>query len=404
MPESWGHEVERYARNLAGGLGVPDFVYEPLVEQKGGGSREISDGLLICGDDGLIMQVKSRGPVEAALDTAVKARAWLKKSAAAGASQAVGTRRRLSLSRSATFKSLRGYERTLRAVPPWPAVVLLDHPATPRDVHPDPVPDTLFMTLGDWHALHERLRSTAAVIQYVQRALDTELDPPLGSERLRYDTLARADASALGGVFPLLPAHSLQGEDRIHAAFVEDLIEKVWPQDGPWPWQDPDDYRRIVEVLDRIPPAVRATVGRKMWQTFLQVRRTKERRSFLMVDSSQEARLAFVYDTLERVSSESQMARLSAIASVRQNEALESGAADSSVTLGVGILHDEDRGRQFTFAYVEGRPPLSGAVRWHIDNEFGAFDGATVRSLPKPGRNDRCPCGSGKKYKNCCRR
>ncbi len=20
----------------------------------------------------------------------------------------------------------------------------------------------------------------------------------------------------------------------------------------------------------------------------------------------------------------------------------------------------------------------------------------------KPGRNDRCPCGSGKKYKNCC--
>jgi SEC-C motif len=21
---------------------------------------------------------------------------------------------------------------------------------------------------------------------------------------------------------------------------------------------------------------------------------------------------------------------------------------------------------------------------------------------PKPGRNDRCPCGSGKKYKNCC--
>jgi uncharacterized protein len=26
----------------------------------------------------------------------------------------------------------------------------------------------------------------------------------------------------------------------------------------------------------------------------------------------------------------------------------------------------------------------------------------TVRVAPKPGRNDPCPCGSGKKYKKCC--
>jgi uncharacterized protein YecA (UPF0149 family) len=25
-----------------------------------------------------------------------------------------------------------------------------------------------------------------------------------------------------------------------------------------------------------------------------------------------------------------------------------------------------------------------------------------VRTLPKVGRNDPCPCGSGKKYKKCC--
>ena len=24
------------------------------------------------------------------------------------------------------------------------------------------------------------------------------------------------------------------------------------------------------------------------------------------------------------------------------------------------------------------------------------------RTGPKVGRNDACPCGSGKKYKNCC--
>ncbi|TSE35261.1 UPF0149 family protein [Tepidimonas charontis] len=27
---------------------------------------------------------------------------------------------------------------------------------------------------------------------------------------------------------------------------------------------------------------------------------------------------------------------------------------------------------------------------------------ATVRKAPEPGRNDPCPCGSGKKYKKCC--
>ena len=27
-----------------------------------------------------------------------------------------------------------------------------------------------------------------------------------------------------------------------------------------------------------------------------------------------------------------------------------------------------------------------------------------VKKVKKPGRNDPCPCGSGKKYKNCCGR
>lgn len=26
----------------------------------------------------------------------------------------------------------------------------------------------------------------------------------------------------------------------------------------------------------------------------------------------------------------------------------------------------------------------------------------TVRNVVKPGRNDTCPCGSGRKYKKCC--
>lgn len=33
---------------------------------------------------------------------------------------------------------------------------------------------------------------------------------------------------------------------------------------------------------------------------------------------------------------------------------------------------------------------------WSVFLSTGAF------SMPKPGRNDLCPCGSGRKYKNCC--
>ena len=43
-----------------------------------------------------------------------------------------------------------------------------------------------------------------------------------------------------------------------------------------------------------------------------------------------------------------------------------------------------------------------------IDNEWRFIDGKIIgpapvrREEPKIGRNDPCPCGSGKKYKKCC--
>jgi preprotein translocase subunit SecA len=44
-------------------------------------------------------------------------------------------------------------------------------------------------------------------------------------------------------------------------------------------------------------------------------------------------------------------------------------------------------------AGASGRSPMGGASH---------PDGATVvRSQPKVGRNDPCPCGSGRKYKHC---
>jgi uncharacterized protein len=46
-------------------------------------------------------------------------------------------------------------------------------------------------------------------------------------------------------------------------------------------------------------------------------------------------------------------------------------------------------------------PPAIVAIRqfWREQNRFPA---APLRTGPKIGRNDPCPCGSGRKYKRCC--
>ena len=37
-----------------------------------------------------------------------------------------------------------------------------------------------------------------------------------------------------------------------------------------------------------------------------------------------------------------------------------------------------------------------------VQQQQGAVNHTPIRRDPKIGRNDPCPCGSGKKYKNCC--
>lgn len=74
-----GQQVEDYARRLAGDLGVRDFVCQPIVIRKGKGVREISDGLLVAGNEGLILQVKSRDPDAARLDDPMKAEGMVRQ-------------------------------------------------------------------------------------------------------------------------------------------------------------------------------------------------------------------------------------------------------------------------------------------------------------------------------------
>jgi SEC-C motif-containing protein len=92
--------------------------------------------------------------------------------------------------------------------------------------------------------------------------------------------------------------------------------------------------------------------------------------------------------------------------------------AESSEWLGLKILRTEKGGPDDTEGVVEFSAHFrsAGKEQEHLEaarftREDGRWvyagivpaEGHTVRrEAPKVGRNDPCPCGSGKKYKKCC--
>ena len=54
-----------------------------------------------------------------------------------------------------------------------------------------------------------------------------------------------------------------------------------------------------------------------------------------------------------------------------------------------GVMHEKSE-----FAFLDGR--------WIFTRSLREGPAPVVLNTPKVGRNDPCPCGSGKKYKKCC--
>ncbi len=53
---------------------------------------------------------------------------------------------------------------------------------------------------------------------------------------------------------------------------------------------------------------------------------------------------------------------------------------------------------------IQMRPPVEEEATMPPTGPDGEADAAELKSMPNVGRNDPCPCGSGKKYKDCCGR
>ena len=375
MDLSYGKHVEDYVRRLAGRLGVPDFVYQPKLVTKGAANREISDGLLIAGSHGLIVQTKARDKTAGVNDDARRAEAWCEKHAAHAPRQGLGTKRQL-LAGDVSVVSMRGYSRPVPDPKNWPILVVLHHSAIPP-VHLPSFANTIYMSLDDWLGLHTLIRSTHGLISYVERALAAPISVPIGGERERYDRLAAADvrwATYSAMSVPVLPMEPLTRDELFAADVFTELMEFMAdPTSIGW---DSDQYLRLIERLDRTPMLARVTVGRKMIAAFQDMVESQSRRSFGVLDRSSSSRLLIMYeyDDSPRVdlSDRSFTAHLHGYTALRHIHATEAALDPDAGTLGVGIVHHPIEGRRYNFVLIEGTPSqMPPDVRETLEIEFG---------------------------------
>jgi hypothetical protein len=420
---------EQQVRDMAARLGVADFVYFAAPLSKGHGQREVAgDGLLLVGDRGAVLQVKSRDPSQGVRDSAERARAWIGKNAANAMAQGLGTKREIAR-RHEIGEPLQVYPVRAADLPAdartryqcvvsggtqdWPVIVLLDHPQMPQ-VDLAFVPGVVCFGFSDWWELQRRLRSTSATIDYVHRILHDGVHVPLWQEAERYAALQTADeqsASTSPTGVPYL-AHQIQF-DELGTDIYHDVIDKVWPDDGIIPWQSADEYRAIVEFLDAVPPTAQSEVGRWMLRKRTEIAKGR-RLSSGLIQLSGGDRLVFACTHFRHWTDEqSWMAEFTGLTVLRHTQALEGGAGEDAKTLGVGALV-EDRGEktgvQYSFVMLIGVEPtvslrLPKDLRRYFEWTYGIHNlEAGTASIPFVAPDETCPCMSGKEFRLCCGR
>lgn len=277
--ESQGLAAEVATHDAAAVWGLPDFVFRPRLTSVGSGTRELGDGTLLVGDLGVSLQVKSR---EAPSPDTDRERRWLAKKAGEGLRQGNGSIRRLCLEPT-ELTNLRGTTVSVDGNEyRWLVVVVLDHANPPVEVMPplESKHPAVVLLRRDWEFLFDQLKSTNAVVRYLERVASEAI--PLGTEPVRYHELALADHDALptrlppqlvgGGteihapVLPLLPAAADDlGAHQLVRALFEDfattLVTRV----------DESDRLKVLAELDRLPVTERTEIGRFVLRAFQEV-------------------------------------------------------------------------------------------------------------------------------------
>lgn len=268
-----GTEAEDAVADAAAMWGLPDFVFSPELDGRGGANREIGDRLIVVGDRAAAVQVKCRS---AQGSTVERERAWTHKAIEKALRQAAGTAR--TLRRSPTrLTNARGNTMVIDGdTLQWVGVVVIDNDRCPDDLYPAASTGdtpTVVLLRRDWDFLFRQLRSTRAVLDYLRRAA-RRTPPALGQEAVRYYELAAADAAAPpGGLDPRLAAaisrtwsHPLlpqkpAGSDNLPAhTIVRILIEDIVTSRAARRIETAD-LHLLLSHIDRLPVGQRTELG-----------------------------------------------------------------------------------------------------------------------------------------------
>lgn len=248
LVDAQGKEAENATHDAAAIWGLADFVFEPAVRQRASGVRELGDGILLLGDLGVVLQVKSR---ESIGGDPARERKWIDKQCRKALSQGAGTVRELRRE-PAPMTNLRGRTVNLDGNGlRWVVAVIIDHDDPPQDVSVQPSDNGVILLRRDWDFLFEQLKSTHGVGAYLERVAGEQ--NILGDEPLRYYDLAGEDADAEPG--ELRPELVIPGTKR--------LVEPMLPM-APAATQQKDEHRLFRTVLEDIASIRMSTMSEEM--------------------------------------------------------------------------------------------------------------------------------------------
>lgn len=393
-----GTAAEMAVQDAAATWGLPDFVMAPSVERKGRGVREISDGLLVVGDLGVVVQIKAREGEPASVE---RETSWVLKQFTAAGKQIEGTVRRL---RAGSVHMVNGRGHRVRVDGPavdWVGVAIIEHPDPPKELivgeHHGRTP-VIALLRRDWEFLFNQLRSTHAVVGYLHRVGTSP--PVLGGEPERYYELAAADVEAVPGPadpswtrrggrphsVPLLPAAPAGSDDDEAHTMVRIMLEDVATSP-----LDPDEWdarQRVLACLDSLPVGYRTDLGRFLLDALAAVAEpetgTTVWRMRTFIAGPDWAQLGFAVCS---ALTDHTRAAFSGWLRLRHHERGEHADLAQLSSVGVLLTPRADGYREWdtTMSAVSGDPELTGEELRAYQDLFNAPNGpAASASTPSP--------------------
>lgn len=281
LRESQGKEAENATHGAAATWGLADFVFRPELRRLTSGVRELGDGVLLVGEIGVVVQVKSR---TAPSGDSERERRWVMKQCEKALRQGSGTIRQLCRA-PATMSNMRGRQIEVDGNDyKWVIAVVIDHPEMP-EVAPTPAENAVLLMRRDWEFLFEQLKSTHRVGDYLLRVAGAP--QALGTEPVRYYELAAADEATeptplsppfrLPGteevsepLLPMAPVATENGDDHsLFRTILEDIAETKLST------IDEVDRIRALADLDHLPPLQRASIGAYLRLGFERIKNIK---------------------------------------------------------------------------------------------------------------------------------